>query len=56
VHDKAGVEIEPAADRGALVGAVVDAEQMRVEVLGNLGVDLGQQLLEVDRAVAPVHA
>ncbi len=40
----------------ALVGAVVVADQMHVEVLGDCGVDLGQKLPELDRPVAAVDA
>ena len=55
VHLKARVRLKPAADRGALVGAVVVADQVHVELLGHLAVDLLQELLELDRAVAPVQ-
>ena len=38
------------------MGAVVVAAQVDVEVGGDLGVDLGQELLELDAAVTPVQA
>jgi hypothetical protein len=51
VHVEARVGLEPADDCGALVGAVVVGDEVHVEVLGNLAVDLRQELLELDRAV-----
>jgi len=39
-----------------LVGAVVVADQVDLEVLGDLGVDLGQELLELGCPVTPVQA
>jgi hypothetical protein len=36
VHVEAGMLLEPANDRRALVGAVVVADEVHVEVLGNL--------------------
>ena len=52
VHVKARVALQPTLDRGALVGAVVVTDQVHVEVLGNLAVDLLEELLELDGAVA----
>ena len=40
---------------GCLVGAVVVADHVHVQVLGDLGVDLGEELAELDRAVSAVH-
>ena len=40
---------------GRFVGAVVVADQVDVEVVGDGGVDGGQELAELDRAVAPMQ-
>ena len=45
VHVETGVLGQPGGDGRVLVGAVVVADQMHVEVVGNLGVNLGQELL-----------
>jgi len=47
---------EPCDDAGALVGAVVVADQVDLEVVGDVGVDLDQELLELDRPVPAVDA
>ena len=55
MHVEPGMRLEPLHDRGALVRAVVVADQVHVEVLGDLDVDLYQELLELDGAVASVQ-
>ena len=47
---------EPGLDDRVLVGAVVVADQVDLEVLGDLGVDLGEELLELRGAVSAVQA
>ena len=56
VHVEPGVPFEPVCDRRGLVGAVVVTDQVHVEVFGDPGVDLAQELLELDRAVPAVQA
>jgi hypothetical protein len=46
---------QPGVDRGGLVGAVVVADQVHVQALGDLGVDTGQELAELDRPVPTVR-
>ena len=48
--------IEPATDRGALVRAVVVTDEVHVELVGDLAVDLLQELLELDGPVAAMQA
>ena len=48
--------IEPFADRGGLVSAVVVTHEVHVELLWNETVDLGQELLELDGPVATMEA
>src|ERR1019366_6621229 len=54
VHVEAGVLDQPGVDRGRLVGAVVVADQVHVQVVGDFVVDLGQELLELNRSMPPV--
>jgi hypothetical protein len=48
--------LQPLADGGVLVGSVVVADQVDLEIVGDLGVDLDQELLELGAAVSPVRA
>ena len=52
---KRGCAASQVFDRWGLVGAVVVADQVHVQLGGNLGVDLGQELLELDGPVPAVH-
>src|SRR6478672_7795265 len=54
VHVEPRVPGQPFLDRRGLVCAVVVADEVHVNVGGYLCVDLGQELLELDRAVSPV--
>ena len=54
VHVEPGVLPEPSVDRGVLVGAAVVTEHMHIEVVGDVLVDLGQELLEFRRPVPRV--
>ena len=56
MHMEPGVSSEPFADGRGFVGAVVVANQVNVEVIGDLGVDLDQEFSELDGAVSPVQA
>jgi hypothetical protein len=49
------VGAQPLLDRWALVGAVVVADQVHVQLDRHLPVDLGEELLEFDRAMLPVR-
>ncbi len=51
VHVEPGMRREPLVHCRVLVGAVVVADQVHVEVVGDLVIDLGQELLEFGRAV-----
>jgi hypothetical protein len=51
-----GVGGQPGLDDRVLVGAVVVADQVDLQVLGDLGVDLGEELLELARAMSSVQA
>jgi len=55
VHVEARMGREPLGDGQGLVGAVVVADQVHVEIVGHLLIDLGQELLELDRAVTSVQ-
>ena len=55
MHMEARMGLEPAVNRGTLVGAVVVTDEVHVEVLRDLAVDLDQELLELDRAVTAVR-
>ncbi len=46
VRVEAGMGIQPTADRRALVGAVVVADQVHVELVGDEAVDLLKELLD----------
>ncbi len=52
---EAGMLLEPCADRRALVSPVVVTDQVHIELTGDQTVDLGQELLELDRAVAAMQ-
>jgi len=52
VHVEAGVRDQPRHDRRALVGTVIVGEHVHVEVVRNLAVDLGQELLELHGLMA----
>jgi hypothetical protein len=54
VHVEAGVGGEPGDDGWGLVGAVVVADQVHVQVGGNLFVEFGEELFELGGAVAAV--
>ena len=56
VQVEPGVRLEPLGDRRGLVGAVVVAGQMNLKFVRNFDVNLGQELLELDRAVPTVDA
>jgi len=45
---------QPSSDRGGLVGGVVVEHDVNVEVWGDFGIDLGEELLELHRAVGEV--
>ena len=55
MHVEAQVVGQPALHGGRLVGGVVVADQVNIEAVGDLGVDGGQELAELDGAVAPVQ-
>ena len=55
VHVEAGVAGQPGLDRRGLVGGVVVADQVHVELGGHGLVDGGQELLELDRPVPAVQ-
>ena len=55
VHVEAGMAGQPRLDRGGLVGAVVVADQVDVQVGGHGLVDRGQELLELGGAVPAVQ-
>jgi len=44
--------LQPFRDRRGLVGSIVVADQVDLEMVGDLVVDLGQELLELDGAMA----
>jgi hypothetical protein len=52
---KRGCFSSQATTLGGLVGAVVVADQVHVEVGRHLGVDLDQELLELHCSMAPVQ-
>ena len=52
---ESGVLVEPGAHGRRLVGAVVVADQVDVEMLRHLGGDLDEELLELNGAVPPVQ-
>ena len=56
MHVEPGMVGEPCADRRCPVGAVVIADEMDVQVVGDLAVDLDQELAELDGAVPSVQA
>ena len=56
VHVEPRVSLQSLADGGVLMGSVVVADQVGVKIVGDLGVDLDQELLELGAAVAPVQA
>ncbi len=56
MHVEPRMAREPFLHRLGLVGAVVVTHQVDVQVPGNLVVDFGQELLELNGSVAPVHA
>ena len=43
-----GMGFEPLENCGALVSAVVVADQVNFKPVGDFGIDLGQKLLELD--------
>ena len=51
VHAEPGVRFQPFDDARGLVGAVVIADEVDLELVGDLGVDLVQELLELDGPV-----
>lgn len=55
VHAEPGMGQQPLLDRGRLVGGALVADQMDVEMVGDLLVQLGQELLELHRAVLAVE-
>src|SRR5690606_13841334 len=55
VHVEARVREQPFPDGGGLVGGVVVADQVDVELGGDLLVELGEELLELGGAVAAVQ-
>jgi len=55
MHVHSGVRFEPVGDGRVLVGAVVVADQVDIEVGWDFGVDLGEELLELDGSVPAVR-
>jgi len=55
VHVEPGVRFKPLDDAGGLVGAVVIADQMNLQSIGDFGVDLGEKFLELDGPVSAVN-
>lgn len=51
---ESGTSGKPGSDGGVLVGAVVVANDMDIQVLGHGVIDLGQKLLELGGPVPPV--
>ena len=52
VHAESGMRVQQFRDRGGLVGSVVVADQVDVEVVGDFFIDLGQELLNsIDRCL-----
>src|SRR5439155_2318109 len=56
VEDEARVAEQPAPDRRGLVGGVVVEDQVQLELGWYLPVELVEELLELERAVAGVQA
>ena len=54
MHVKARVLDQPGVDRRRLEGAVVVSDQVHVHVVGDVVVDLGQELLELNCAMPAV--
>jgi hypothetical protein len=54
MHVEAWMFGQPGVDRRRLVGAVVVTDQVYFQVVGDFGVDLGQELLELNRSMPPV--
>src|SRR5665647_2590909 len=54
MHMEAWMFDEPGVDRRRLVGAVAVTDQMHVQVARDFGVDLGQELPELNRSMPPV--
>ena len=54
MHVEARVLDQPGVDRRRLVGAVVVTDQVHVHVVGDVVVDLGQELLELNCAMPAV--
>ena len=56
MHVEPGMCGQPFPDRRGLVGAVVVADEMDVQIRGYVGVDLDQELAELDGPVSAVQA
>ena len=56
VHVEAGVLLEPGVDGRGLVGLIVVADQVDSQPFRDLGIDLRQEFLELDRPVFAVQA
>ncbi len=56
MHVKPRMAREPFLHRRGLVGAVVVTHQVDIQVAGNLVVDFGEELRELNGSVAPVQA
>ena len=56
MHVESGMLGEPGPHRRGFVGAVIVADQVDIQIGGYFGVDLGQELLELDGAVPSVQA
>src|SRR5450759_752514 len=54
MHVEAWMFGQPGVDRRRLVSAVVVTDQVHVQVVGDFGVDLGQELLKLNRSMPPV--
>ena len=52
VHREPGVLLQPRLDAGMLMSAVIIPDHVGIKVVRDLGVDLSQELLELDRPVA----
>ena len=56
MHVEPGMGFEPFENAGGLVGAVVIADQMNLQLVGDFRIDLVQEFLELDGPVPAVNA